>query len=79
MDFGSIFNEFLQISKFFTEEDLFSIIKFVIILVSFRIINLFTDDFFEAEDNEFFIKIWFALGSLVEHSGSFFHLVESFH
>jgi hypothetical protein len=79
MDLGNIFNESLQLSKFFIEEDLFSIIKFIIILVSLRIINLLTDYFFEAEDNEFFIKIGFALGSLVKHSGSFFHLVESFH
>ena len=79
MDLGSIFNEFFQHSKFFTEEELFLIIELIIILVSLRIINLFTDYFFVAEDNEFFIKIGFALGSFVEHSGSFFHLVESFH
>ena len=79
MHLGSVLNELLKLDQFLPKEDLFGIIKSTITLFVLSILNGFLDYSLEAEDNELFVKVGFALSRYGELLVSLFKLVQPFH
>ena len=75
MDLGCLLNELLQLNKLLPEEDLLDIIKSTVTLFVLCVLNMFLDGSFEAEDNELFIEVGFALGRYGELLVCLFELV----
>ncbi len=75
MHLGGVLNELLKLDQFLPKEDLFGIIKSTITLFVLSVLNGFLDHSLEAEDNELFIEVGFALGRYGELLVCLFELV----